>query len=73
MRAFGLLIFAMFAICVAIFLAGCSQNFNCRRDAYAAHSHVNAGQGALGSLAVAAVTPAPPPAPPLDEILAACK
>ena len=54
-------------------LAGCSQNFACRRDAHAAHSHVNAGKGVLGSLVVSAVTPAPPPAPPLDEMLAACK
>jgi hypothetical protein len=54
-------------------LAGCSQHFACRRDAYAAHSHVNAGQGVLGSLIVSAVTPKQPPAPPLDEMLAACK
>ena len=54
-------------------LAGCSQNFACRRDAHAAHSHVNAGQGFLGSLVVSAVTPTPPPAPPLDEMLAACE
>lgn len=52
--------------------SACTPNFNCRRDAYAAHSHVNAGQGVLGSLAVSLVEKHEPH-PPLPEMLAACK
>ncbi len=60
------------ALILALFLGGCTSNFDCRRDAYAADSHVNPAQGFLGNLTVSAINQ-PRPHPPLDAMLAACE